>query len=106
MEKQEGQAPEPTKEENKHIAGDVNKLTDIDLERQIDDNKTPNSATQKTEPQAVVGSAYKTKTPLNSSKFDWPIDGKVLSHYGKLGNKFNEGINTAAPLGRTSRCSL
>jgi len=98
QEKLEEKAPVPKQEESKPVVHDVNKLTDIDLEKQID-NKALNPVTQKPEPQASVGNAYKTKTPLNSPKFDWPIDGKVLSHYGKLGNKFNEGINVAAPLG-------
>lgn len=97
-EKLEEKAPESKQEETKPIVHDVNKLTDIDLEKQID-NKALNPVTQKPEPQASTGSAYKTKTPLNSPKFDWPVEGKVLSHYGKLGNKFNEGINVSAPLG-------
>ncbi len=43
---------------------------------------------------------FSTQSPLGSSQFEWPvIGGKVLSRYGKSGNKFNEGINIAAPLG-------
>lgn len=49
--------------------------------------------------KASVASTFKTKTPLNSSNFIWPINGEVLSHYGKNGNKSNEGINISAPAG-------
>ncbi len=78
---------------------DARKLTDIDLEKQIDNRVAQTASnTQSAQPQAN-GSAYKLKSPFGSSKFDWPVEGKVLSHYGKLGNKFNEGINISAPLG-------
>jgi len=40
------------------------------------------------------------KTPINSNNFEWPVvGGEVLARFGKNGNKFNEGINIAAPLG-------
>ncbi len=94
--------------ETKTSSYDVNKLTDIDLEKEVD-SKSTELANKKSEPivategptagSAATGSAYKIKSPLNSVKFDWPVEGKVLSHYGKQGNKFNEGINISAPLG-------
>lgn len=49
--------------------------------------------------KSPVISTFKTKTPLSSSNFIWPVNGEVLSHYGKNGNKSNEGINIAAPTG-------
>lgn len=46
------------------------------------------------------GKGFNIPTPLNSSKFEWPVpSGKVLARFGKNGNKFNEGINISAPLG-------
>lgn len=43
---------------------------------------------------------FASKSPLNMEQFEWPVvGGKVLSRYGKIGNKFNEGINISAPLG-------
>lgn len=43
---------------------------------------------------------FASKSPLNMDQFEWPVvGGKVLSRYGKIGNKFNEGINISAPLG-------
>jgi murein DD-endopeptidase MepM/ murein hydrolase activator NlpD len=93
------------KEEDGPIQGrDMNKLTDLDLENEID-KKALTSKTAKIEDntkEAITmasGKSYKTRSPLGSDKFDWPVEGKLLSHYGKLGNKFNEGINIAAPLG-------
>lgn len=39
-------------------------------------------------------------TARSSSKFSWPVQGKVLSHYGaKSGGLFNDGINIAAARG-------
>ncbi|MDF3048085.1 MAG: putative lipoprotein [Candidatus Midichloriaceae bacterium] len=90
----------PTKEIETSQAldnNDSNKLTDMDLEKQIDAKKKDPEASNQV--VASSGSSYKTPSPLNSQKFEWPVEGKVLSHYGKTGNKFNEGINIAAPLG-------
>ncbi len=43
---------------------------------------------------------FSTHSPLNLSQFEWPVvGGKVVSRFGKSGNKFNEGINISAPLG-------
>lgn len=46
-----------------------------------------------------TSSAFKVSSPLNSDQFDWPVEGKVISRYGKVGNRFNDGINIAAPFG-------
>lgn len=50
-------------------------------------------------------SDLKYPSPLNSTKFIWPIEGKVLDHYGKKADHFNEGINIAAPLGTVVRAA-
>lgn len=50
----------------------------------------------------IASASYLTKTPLNATQFEWPINnGKVLQRFGKIGNKFNEGMNIAAPAGTT-----
>lgn len=54
-----------------------------------------NNINQKT----ISKSDFYTKTPLNSKQFIWPIDGKVISHYGKSASGFSEGISISAPLG-------
>lgn len=42
---------------------------------------------------------FHSLSPLNRKSFVWPVKGDVTSRYGKKGNKFNEGINIAAPAG-------
>jgi len=49
--------------------------------------------------------AFKSPTPLNLKFFIWPVNGKVISRYGKNGNLFNEGINIAAPIGTVVRAA-
>jgi len=76
-------------------------------------NKNGNA--QKTVPPSkTVASTATTKTKISSdptkklpkinarssSKFSWPVRGKILSHYGaKSGGLFNDGINIAAARG-------
>lgn len=43
--------------------------------------------------------SFSLATPLGRKSFTWPVKGKITSHFGKKGNKFNEGINIAAPAG-------
>jgi murein DD-endopeptidase MepM/ murein hydrolase activator NlpD len=47
----------------------------------------------------VPQSQLKLFTPLGDKRFEWPVQGPVLSQYGKANGRFNEGINIAAPLG-------
>jgi murein DD-endopeptidase MepM/ murein hydrolase activator NlpD len=83
--------------DQKHLANDSGKLTDMDLEKRVDGQKKDSQESHTV--QASTGTTYKLASPLNSPKFEWPVEGKVTSHYGKTGNKFNEGINVVAPLG-------
>ncbi len=52
------------------------------------------------EVQKPIKPEFTVATPLNSPSFEWPVvGGKVLSRFGKIGNKFNEGISISAPTG-------
>ncbi|MFI4983611.1 MAG: murein hydrolase activator EnvC family protein [Rickettsiales bacterium] len=54
----------------------------------------------------IASATYLTKTPLNSAQFEWPIsNGKVIQRFGKIDNKFNEGMNIGAPAGTTVACA-
>ena len=68
---------------------------DEDLAKDIEIAKTPKPTHEK----AMKKDHFHSKTPLNSSQFIWPVEGKVLAHYGKSATGFNEGISIAAPLG-------
>lgn len=74
-----------------------NKTEDEDL----DLTKEPASGTtsEMAKKVAIGSNSFKVSSPLDSGQFDWPVEGKVLSRYGKIGNRFNDGINIAAPLG-------
>lgn len=70
-------------------------------------NKTDNKK-QQPEKKAVTEKPKQTKTETpkiaarSSSKFTWPVRGKILSHYGaKTGGLFNDGINISASQGTT-----
>lgn len=85
------------------------------------DNKTPTSVTGRTQgsatsdttkksehkiamPRQKISSDPSKKLPTiaarSSSKFSWPVRGKILSHYGaKSGGLFNDGINIGASRG-------
>ena len=61
--------------------------------------------TKKQETKKTTTTA-KEETPKiaarSSSKFTWPVRGKILSHYGaKTGGLFNDGINISASQGTT-----
>lgn len=64
----------------------------------------------KTASQQKISSNPKKELPKviarSSSKFSWPIRGKILSAYGAKNNGlFNDGINIAASLGATVRAA-
>ena len=69
----------------------------------------PATTTKKTEqkvamPRQKISSDPSKKLPTiaarSSSKFSWPVRGKILSHYGaKSGGLFNDGINIGASRG-------
>jgi murein DD-endopeptidase MepM/ murein hydrolase activator NlpD len=56
-------------------------------------NKSPASASQSS------SDSFLTSHPLANSSYNWPVSGKIVSRYGKNGNKSNEGINILAAQG-------
>lgn len=62
------------------------------------DTKKPVQTTQKI--SSDPGQKLPKIAPRTSSKFAWPVRGKILSHYGaKSGGLFNDGINIGADAG-------
>ncbi|MDJ1304676.1 MAG: M23 family metallopeptidase [Candidatus Midichloria sp.] len=97
--------PEPT--EQKSLSSDEG------LDKDINSSKTQVLAEQSlpqgeliiSKKEVVKKGDFKYATPLNSKQFIWPVEGKILSRYGKSGNSFNEGMNIAAPLGTVVRAA-
>lgn len=58
----------------------------------------------KLEESHVIG-AYKTATPLADKNFIWPVDGEVISHFGKTSSGVNEGLTIAIPTGTPIKAS-
>lgn len=80
--------------------------------KSVAQNKSQTQAKTKTQQTKTVQNTDKQKTSLNtkkesqkivarsSSKFSWPIRGKILSDYGAKDNGlFNDGINISGTLG-------
>lgn len=60
-------------------------------------NSEPKSGTAKSV-------SYGTTTPLGTSRFSWPIQGKIVMEYGLgVDGRRNDGINIAAPVGTPIR---
>ncbi|CAG7596763.1 MAG: murein hydrolase activator EnvC [Candidatus Midichloria sp.] len=87
--------------------------SDEELDKDINSSKTRALAEQSlpqgeliiSKKEVVKKGDFKYVTPLNSKQFIWPVEGKILSRYGKSGNSFNEGMNIAAPLGTVVRAA-
>ncbi|CAK6538138.1 MAG: hypothetical protein IRD3MM_06405 [Candidatus Midichloria mitochondrii] len=97
--------PEPTKQKSPS--------SDEELDKDINSSKTHVLAEQSlpqgeliiSKKEVVKKGDFKYATPLNSKQFIWPVEGKIMSRYGKSGNSFNEGMNIAAPLGTVVRAA-
>lgn len=97
--------PEPTEQKSPS--------SDEELDKDINSSKTQVLAEQSlpqgeliiSKKEVVKKSDFKYATPLNLKQFIWPVEGKILSRYGKSGNSFNEGMNIAAPLGTVVRAA-
>ncbi|MBR2299008.1 MAG: LysM peptidoglycan-binding domain-containing protein [Alphaproteobacteria bacterium] len=63
--------------------------------------KTQTNMTSKAKTSTASSSAAYVSTKRNA-KFVWPVSGKVISSFGKVGKGLkNDGINISAPLGTT-----
>ena len=82
----------PTNDKSKDHLND-----DLDLTKEEQPTKVDNEADKKA--PNTVARKFKLASPLGLNRFSWPVDGEVISGYGRTGNKFNDGINIAAPLG-------
>lgn len=69
------------------------------------ENKTPKQVNNKETSDTAVKQMQKIAT-RSSSKFSWPVRGKIISDYGAKGNGlFNDGINIAAAKGTTVKAA-
>lgn len=84
------------------------KVPNLDSAPVVSRSTASTGATQSTVASATakekISSDPKQKLPTisarSSSKFSWPVRGKILSHYGaKSGGLFNDGINIGAARG-------
>ena len=83
-----------------------NKTTQQTQKQQGVKEKSQQQKTQKvTQPQKTKNASAKTPATIvarSSSKFTWPVRGKILSNYGaKTNGLFNDGINISAAVGTT-----
>lgn len=102
-----------SKPATKQPATDTKKQAKADVKKQPEKKTITEKPKQtKTETPAKKAETKKTTTNVkeetpkiaarSSSKFTWPVRGKILSHYGaKTGGLFNDGINVSAGLGTT-----
>ncbi len=71
----------------------------------VEQKKVEVATPKKTEPQKISSDPTKKLPKMqarSSSKFAWPVRGRVLSHYGAKGNGLvNDGINIGASRGAT-----
>lgn len=99
----------PTVKETKMATSSVAKNTAVKTQGSTSVKNTTKTATQtkvvaKSAPQQKISSNPKKQLPKvaarSSSKFSWPVRGKILSAYGAKNNGlFNDGINIAATKG-------
>ena len=77
---------------------------DIRVASSVVSNNTPVKTTTSPQEKKKISSDPNKKLPKlsarSSSKFSWPVKGKILSNYGaKSGGLFNDGINIGAAKG-------
>lgn len=83
------------------VKGDAKASKNANVEKTVGKSKT---GAKVAAPKQKISSDPTKKLPKinarSSSKFSWPVRGKILSHYGaKSGGLFNDGINIAAARG-------
>ena len=93
-----------TKADTKTNTKDAAKNKATESGKQATDKKQQKQAEQKQTKQASTNSIKKLPAiaARSSSRFSWPVRGKILSNYGAKNNGlFNDGINIAAARGAT-----
>lgn len=79
------------------------------VDTSVSDVNMEKNKTVKTEPKKISSDPSKKLpaiTARSSSKFAWPVRGKILSAYGAKSNGlFNDGINICATLGSTVKAA-
>jgi murein DD-endopeptidase MepM/ murein hydrolase activator NlpD len=85
------EAPKTQDKNEKQVSGFEEE--DLDLTKGTEKEPVEKSV------KVSTSTAFKVSSPLDSDQFDWPVDGKVMSRYGKVGNRFNDGINIATSIG-------
>ncbi len=79
------------------------------VDTSVSDVNMEKNKTVKTEPKKISSDPSKKLpaiTARSSSKFAWPVRGKILSAYGAKSNGlFNDGINIGATLGSTVKAA-
>lgn len=70
--------------------------------KQKSDNKSTKKTTQTTKKTTAKKSTTNKMVARSSSRFSWPVRGKILSGYGSKSNGlFNDGVNIGATRGAT-----
>lgn len=90
-------APRPTTLEQRVAQND------LDIDRLIKGAPAP-AAPRK--PRPAPGSAPPPVAQVPAIRFDWPLEGRIVSGFGrKPGGRVNDGLNIAAPVGATVRAA-
>ncbi|MDJ1407262.1 MAG: M23 family metallopeptidase [Candidatus Midichloria sp.] len=96
---------EPTEQKSPSSDEELDKDINSSKTRALAEHPLPQGELIISKKEVVKKGDFKYVTPLNSKQFIWPVEGKILSRYGKSGNSFNEGMNIAAPLGTVVRAA-
>ena len=106
--------PDLADETKKIVVKNYKKDTNVRAEAKKEVQKSAVKNTEKTKVKVSESTKTDTKkissnpkkklpaiTARSSSKFEWPVRGQILSHYGAKSNGlFNDGINIAAAVGK------
>jgi len=100
----------PKTEQKITPAKTVNKNTNTKTSVVTQKSEKPSYTAVSEKPKTKISSDPKKELPKitsrSSSKFSWPVRGKILSGYGpKQGGLVNDGINISAPLGTAVRAA-
>ena len=87
-----------------NVRAEANKEVQKSAVKNTEKTKVKVSESTKTDTKKISSNPKKKLpaiTARSSSKFEWPVRGQILSHYGAKSNGlFNDGINIAAAVGK------